>query len=150
MGLYINNLWSVFTLIFSKEEIKALFKDLFTHTEYKMFAKRLEIAHRLLEGQTYEQIKNDLKVTEHTIRTVSNILERDGAGFRRAHQLLTGLEKDFKRKREKRQDRLERRTRRKPPAETLIPDLLGEGLYQIDKVIKRRTARSSARRHLPV
>src|SRR3989344_1717381 len=77
-GLYVNNLWSAFALMDTKDDIRLLFKDIFTHTEYKMFAKRLEIARRLLEGQTYVQIKDDLKVTEHTIRTVSNILERDG------------------------------------------------------------------------
>lgn len=61
LGLYINNLWSVFTLLDSKDQVRALFRDLFTHTEYKMFAKRLEIAKRLLEGQTYEEISQNLR-----------------------------------------------------------------------------------------
>src|SRR3989338_10389899 len=86
---YINNLWSAFTLMDSKEDIKLLFKDLFTHTEYKMFAKRLEIARRLLAGQTYEEISNELKVTNHTISTISNILQRDGGGLKIAHQKLS-------------------------------------------------------------
>ena len=150
MGHYINNLWSVFTLTFDKEQVRALFKDLFTHTEYKMFAKRLEIARRLLEGQKYETIRNDLKVAEHTISSVSNILERDGSGFRKAHEILTQLEKSFQGKRDERQARIERRTRRKLPAETFLPNLIGESFNQLDKALNRRTARSSARKQLSV
>lgn len=109
MGNYVNNLWSVFAMIKDKEEIKFLFRDLFTHTEYKMFAKRLEIAHRLLEGETYESIMDHLKVTERTISTVSNILERAGEGFRLADRKLKELEKTFQQKRTERKSRLERK-----------------------------------------
>lgn len=150
MGYYINNLWSVFTLMSDKEQVRALFKDLFTHTEYKMFAKRLEIARRLLEKQKYETIKHDLKVAEHTISTVSNILERDGSGLRKAHEILTALDNEWQQKRSARQARLERRYRRKLPAETFLADTLGEGINQLDKLIQRRTAKVSARKHLPV
>lgn len=72
-GDYVNNLWSAFTLLDSKADIRLLFKDLFTHTEYKMFAKRLEIARRLEGNQTYEQIKTELGVTSGTISNVNNI-----------------------------------------------------------------------------
>ncbi|MBI2355819.1 MAG: hypothetical protein HYV13_01255 [Candidatus Doudnabacteria bacterium] len=149
MGHYINNLWSVFTLMFDKQDVRALFKDLFTHTEWKMLAKRLEIARRLLEGQKYETIRSDLKVAEHTISSISNSIERDGSGFRRANEILTELEKDFQRKREQRQARIERRVRRKLPAETFLPNLIGEGFNQLDKALNRRTAKSSAKKQLP-
>lgn len=91
-GQYVSNVWLVFTLLDSKDQIRALFRDLYTHTEYKMFAKRFEIARRLLEGQTYDEIAENLKVTGHTIATVSNTLERDGTGLRIAHQKLKDLE----------------------------------------------------------
>ena len=109
MSSYVNNLWSVFAMIKGKDDIKLLFKDLFTHTEYKMFAKRLEIARRLLEGETYESIMDHLKVTERTISAVSNILERAGQGFRLASQKIEQIEKEFQRNRANRQNRLERR-----------------------------------------
>lgn len=35
MGNYINNFWSALTLMDTKEDVKQLVKDLFTHTEYK-------------------------------------------------------------------------------------------------------------------
>jgi hypothetical protein len=33
-GEYVNNLWSAFTLLESKQQIRLLFKDLLSHTEY--------------------------------------------------------------------------------------------------------------------
>lgn len=96
-GLYVNNLWSVFTMLDSKEDVRAFFRDLFTHTEYKMFAKRLEIAKRLLSDQSYNEIVEALKVTPNTIAIVNNTLERDGFGFRVACKKLEELEKSFKR-----------------------------------------------------
>src|SRR3990167_1277963 len=85
LGLYVNNLWSAFTLVDSKEDVKLLFRDLFTHTEYKMLAKRLEIARRVLNGQGYDQIIKQLSVTERTIANINNILAEKGDGFRNAH-----------------------------------------------------------------
>src|SRR3989344_809028 len=87
-GHYVNNLWSAFTLMDSKEDVRLLFKDLFTHTEYKMFAKRLEIARRLISGQKYDEIKDALKVTAVTISHVNNILSERGEGYRIANNKL--------------------------------------------------------------
>src|SRR3990167_1717742 len=100
MGFYINNLWNAFTLADSKEEVRELFKDLFTHTEYKMLAKRLEIARRLLEGDHYDWIKESLKVTEKPIAFMSNTLAASGKGLKNAHEKLNLLEKKYQRKRE--------------------------------------------------
>ena len=94
-GHYVNNLWSAFTLMDSKEDIKLLFKDLFTHTEYKMFAKRLEIARRLFAKETYENIQKALNVTARTVTNINNILAEKGEGLRKAHEKLVSIEKDF-------------------------------------------------------
>jgi uncharacterized protein YerC len=88
---YINNLWSVFTLLSTKDQVKMLFRDLFTHTEYKMLAKRLEIARRLIDGQTYDEIANRIKVTSNTINAISNRLESNGEGFKLASSKLKKL-----------------------------------------------------------
>src|SRR3989344_7798085 len=101
---YVNNLWSAFTMMDNKEDARLLFKDLFTHTEYKMFAKRLEIARRLLAGQTYEEIKQALKVTSRTINNISNILSSAGIGLRKADQKLYDLERQYQKGRDKKQD----------------------------------------------
>src|SRR6185369_1853668 len=87
-GHYINNLWSAFTLMDTKEDIRLLFKDLFTHTEYKMFAKRLEIARRLLSQETYYDIQKAMNVTSHTVMRVNDRLSERGEGLRLAHKKL--------------------------------------------------------------
>src|SRR3989344_6275237 len=95
MGQYINSFWNALTLMGSKDEVKELVKDIFTHTEYKMFAKRLEIGRRLIRGHTYEEIKAALHVTEKPIVSMSNILANSGQGIRNADSRLTELEKVY-------------------------------------------------------
>lgn len=91
-GYLINNLWTAFLFTKTREEMRVLFRDLFTHTEYKMLSKRLEIARRLIEGELYEEIMRQLSVSEKTIAHVSNILAIHGEGFRKVHSDLKSLE----------------------------------------------------------
>lgn len=147
LGHYINNLLSAFTLMDSKEEVKLLFRSLFTHTEYKMFAKRLEIARRLLNNNTYESITKDLSVSEKTISYISNILVEKGEGFIKAHQKLSEIDRKLLNKSKDRQDHLERRVRKKLPGEVVLPELLKAGIVNLNKnitrVIKNRSARKT-------
>ena len=147
-GLYVNNLWSAFALMDTKDDIRLLFKDIFTHTEYKMFAKRLEIARRLLEGQKYEQISEDLHVTQGTISQVSNILTEKGEGYKKAHEKLTDIEKSIQRRRSRYQDVLERRVRRKLPAEKVLPQLLSAGITALNKSVTKKIKQKSATKQL--
>ena len=149
-GHYINNLWSAFALMDTKEDIRLLFKDLFTHTEYKMFAKRLEIARRLLASQTYQEIGQALKVTARTINSVSNILNSTGEGLRKADQKLKDLEKRFQRYREERQAVLERRSMPQLAGANVLPQLLKNTVIVADKAISKTIKHKSASRHLPI
>lgn len=150
MGYYVNNLWNSFTLMASKEEVREFVKDLFTHTEYKMLAKRLEIARRLLKGETYVSIKDSLKVTEKPIVHVSNVLANAGKGFRNADLKLQDLEKEYSRKREERQAYMERRKRRKLPAETFLGNVIGTGVRALDKAVTKKIKTTSATKQLPL
>jgi uncharacterized protein YerC len=143
LGLYINNLWSGFTLLDSKDQVRALFHDLFTHTEYKMFAKRLEIARRLLDGQMYDEISDSLKVTNHTIAAVSNILERDGAGMRVVHDKLKKLDKSFKNKKSR---KFFPRYKNSPR----VSELLDAGLGGAGKIMRTINRRHSSKKQLAV
>ncbi len=149
-GHYVNNLWSAFTLMDTKEDIRSLFKDLFTHTEYKMFAKRLEIARRLIAGQTYEEIAEALKVTSRTINAISNILFSAGEGLRKADIKLQGLEKQNQRRREHRQNVLERKVWPKMPGSDVLPNLLKTGITAADKSLTKAIKHRSARKELSV
>lgn len=149
-GHYINNLWSVFTLMDKKEDVRLLFKDLFTHTEYKMFAKRLEIARRLLEGENYESIEKSLNVTSRTITNISNILAEKGNGLRLAHDRLSNLEEKYLKRRQGMTRNLENPFIRKAKRKTLGGALLKAGVKALDKSISRGLRKRSARKKLVV
>ncbi len=146
-GHYINNLWSAFTLMDSKEDIRLLFKDLFTHTEYKMFAKRLEIARLLMQGESYENIEKVLNVTSGTISRVSNILTEKGNGLRMAHEKLNLLEDKHLAKQREITKNLENPFRQKiiGGKKALLRGVLKAGASAFDKKIsktlKQRTAK---------
>lgn len=63
-------------------EIVNFLKDIFTKQEIEMVSKRLKIARLLLEGKTYEEIKNDLKVSYGTISRINVWLKVSGEGYR--------------------------------------------------------------------
>ncbi len=151
-GLYINNLWSAFTLADSKESIKLLFKDIFTHTEYKMFAKRLEIARRLINGQRYEDISRDLKVTAHTIATISNVLSEKGDGLRKADEWLLRIEDKKIEAQRERTKNLENAFRQKVKSrhKTLLGAVLQAGVYAADKAISKKIKQKSAKQILEI
>jgi len=147
---YINNLWACFVLLNSKEDVRMLFRDLFTHTEYKMLAKRLEIARRLLNEENYRDIQEELAVTSHTISRVSQILEEKGEGYRKADKELQGLEKKYFRKQRERTKNLENPFRLKARRKTVGGAMLKAGLKVLDKAIIKRSSKKSAAKKLKI
>ena len=133
----------------SKEDIRLLFKDLFTHTEYKMFAKRLEIARRLLQAETYEAIEKALSVTSGTVTRLNNILAEKGDGLRKAHNKLEQLEEKFLAKQREQTKNLENPFRQKivGHSKTVLGELLKGGVKELDKAVsfklKPRTAKKT-------
>lgn len=95
LGLFINNFWSLVTLLENKDQVKEFLKDLLTHTEMKMFAKRIQIAKMLLEGYDYQNIRNHVKVSDPTIARISNLLSTSGEGLRTAISYLQKIEADI-------------------------------------------------------
>jgi uncharacterized protein YerC len=150
MGAYINNLWSAFTLMDSKEDIRLLFKDLFTHTEYKMFAKRLEIARRLFYKERYEDIQHDLNVTPNTINRISNALSEKGDGLRKVHKKLERLEEKYLSREREYEKNLSNPFRRKIHRKTLLGASLKAGAIALDKVINRKLKEKTAAKTLSV
>ncbi len=147
-GHYVNNLWSAFTLMDSKEDIKFLFKDLFTHTEYKMFAKRLEIARRLISGETYEAIINALKVTAPTITKINNTLAAQGFGLRKADEKLKILENKYDSYRKQKQLRMEHRTMPKYKHMPHVTQILKTGALALSNTVKTNIKNHSAQKNL--
>lgn len=150
MSHYINNLWSAFTLADSKEEIREFIRDLFTHTEYKMFSKRLEIARRLLADRPYEEIMKELGVASHSVSSVSNVLAARGDGFRKAHQRLSDLEERHRSYRKSRQERLENPLSFSGKRKTVLGALVKAGVKIASSKIRQERKRRSAGNRLPV
>ncbi len=67
-------LWGVLASLRKVSDITLLLKNLFTHTEVKMFAKRLQIAKMLLNGDSYAVISRRLNVTDAPITRINNLL----------------------------------------------------------------------------
>jgi uncharacterized protein YerC len=149
-GEYINNLWSAFTLMDSKDHIRLLFKDLLTHTEYKMFAKRLEVARRLIENQTYECIEKDLKVTPGTIAKINNILNNNGQGLIHAHHKLLYMENKLLKEQREHQKNLENPFRRKAQRHTVLGEGVKAGIRTLDKFVSKKLKERTAKRTLTI
>jgi len=61
---------------FKEKEI--FLTDFFNNQELETYAKRLAIAYWLKKKRSYENIKNNLKVSSATIATVEKLLETEG------------------------------------------------------------------------
>ncbi len=66
----------------NSQEAAQLLTDLLSSQEAEMIAKRLKIAHFLILGKTYEDIKKNLKVSDNTISRVNSWLNLSGEGYR--------------------------------------------------------------------
>ena len=151
-GHYINNLWSAFTLMDSKADVRLLFKDLFTHTEYKMFAKRLEIARQLINGESYENIQKALNVTSGTVGRVSNILTEKGEGLKQAHKKLNELENKYLKLQQEKTKNLQNpfRQRMKNYQKTVLGETLKAGAIALDRTISKTLKRRTAEKKLEI
>lgn len=99
LGFFLNNFWNLITLLENKDQVKSFLKDLLTHTEMKMFAKRIQIAKMLLEGHSYQVIRSYVKVTDSTIARVSNVLGTEGNGLKIVISYLQKIESEIDKER---------------------------------------------------
>lgn len=61
-----------------EKELNIFLTDFFTDNELEAFSKRLAIAYWLKKGRSYNNIKNNLKVSSATIATVQVKMKTDG------------------------------------------------------------------------
>lgn len=59
-------------------ETKMFLKDFFNNSENETFAKRVAIAYWLKKGRSYNNIKDNLKVSSATIASVQSMMEKPG------------------------------------------------------------------------
>ncbi len=92
---YLDLLWTSISQLRTREETKQFFKDLLSESEAIMLARRIEIAKRLLEGESYDSITADLKVGRDTIGRVQRWLVSGFGGYERA---VSGFKKEVGRR----------------------------------------------------
>lgn len=81
---YLDLLWTSIAQLETREEVKRFFKDLLSEGEAIMLARRIEIAKRLLEGESYAQISSEMRVGADTIAKVQNWLISGFGGYEKA------------------------------------------------------------------
>jgi uncharacterized protein YerC len=59
-------------------EMNKFLLDFFNESELETFAKRLSIAYWLKKGRSYENIKNNLKVSSATIASIEKLTKKPG------------------------------------------------------------------------
>lgn len=62
----------------SPEDVASFFKDFFNDSEYDTFVKRLAVAYWLKKDRSYENIKQNLKVSSATIASVQSSMKKPG------------------------------------------------------------------------
>lgn len=89
---YLDLLWTSIAQLETREEVKRFFKDLLSEGEAIMLARRIEIAKRLLEGESYAQISSEMRVGADTIAKVQNWLISGFGGYEKA---VKGFKKEL-------------------------------------------------------
>ncbi len=92
---YLDLLWTSIAQLETRDEVKSFFKDLLSQSEAIMLARRIEIARRLLEGQSYRQIISELKVGMDTVNKVQRWLTSGFGGYEKA---VSGFQKELDRR----------------------------------------------------
>jgi len=59
-------------------EAKVFLSDFFNGSEFEAFSKRLAIAYWLKKGRSYNNIKDNLKVSSATIATIQTMMNKPG------------------------------------------------------------------------
>ena len=71
-----NSFAQVLTDIKSTEEMEKFLSGFLTPSEYEILSKRVAVAYWLKKGRSYENIKNNLKVSSATVASVQSNIEK--------------------------------------------------------------------------
>lgn len=85
---YLDALYTAVESLKSRDEVKNFLRDLLTEGERIMVGRRIVIAKRLLNEESYEQIIREMKVGADTIMRVHRWLEDDVEGYEKAVKKL--------------------------------------------------------------
>ena len=84
----INELLELIMSLKDMDECRAFFTDLCTMQELILFAQRVQVAKRLLAGETYESIRSKVQVSSSTITRINTALQFGTGGYQAALERL--------------------------------------------------------------
>lgn len=84
----INELLQLILSLKDMDECRAFFSDLCTMQELILFAQRVQVAKRLLAGETYESIRSKVQVSSSTITRINTALQFGTGGYQAALERL--------------------------------------------------------------
>lgn len=91
-------LYTAMGAIQGRAQMKLFLRDLLTKSERIMLGRRIIIARKLLDGETYEDISISMRVGPDTIVRVQRWLDDQMPGYEKA---ISGMKKEFDRRLEK-------------------------------------------------
>ena len=71
-------LYQLFADLKTPQEAEAILKDILSDVELTTVAKRLAVAYWLANGRSYNNIKDNLKVSSATIATIQTMMNKPG------------------------------------------------------------------------
>ena len=83
---YLGEFYTMVSLLKNRNEVKEFFKDLLTLSEVVMISRRLQAARMLLEGFTYKEISQKMKMGVMTVGQVERWLNNGFGGYKRVIQ----------------------------------------------------------------
>jgi len=89
----IADFYDMMSCIKNREEHQLFFRDLLTPDEMAMLIRRMNVAILLMKGLTFEEIKENLKVSTDKIISVHRSLEKHGEGYKIIMQRLEKIKK---------------------------------------------------------
>jgi len=94
----LDTLYTAASAIQGRAAIKLFLRDLLTQSERIMLGRRIIIARKLLQGESYSSVIESLGVGPDTIYRVQKWLNDQMPGY---EQAIAGLEKEFNKRQEK-------------------------------------------------
>ena len=94
----LDTLYTAASAVQGRLAVKLFLRDLLTQSERIMLGRRIIIARKLIQGESYSSIVTSLGVGPDTIYRVQKWLNDQMPGY---EQAITGLEKEFNRRQEK-------------------------------------------------
>ncbi|OGI25527.1 MAG: hypothetical protein A3J76_03700 [Candidatus Moranbacteria bacterium RBG_13_45_13] len=79
---YLGEFYTIVSLLRNRDEVKTFLKDLLTLSEVVMISRRIQAAKMLLEGATYEEIGQKLKMSTVTINQIEKWLNNGFGGYK--------------------------------------------------------------------